>query len=102
MSTDASKVKRIQRRLAALSFNRFFPHVHYIYAYALVHLSLHTSRMGWRQLEAIFPIRVELGTKFCLSILESIGIPEIFLCSVSALQLEIIRLPAAPQLLVCL
>jgi hypothetical protein len=34
-STDADKLERIQENSAALSFNRFFPHVHY--AYGLEH-----------------------------------------------------------------
>jgi hypothetical protein len=44
--TDANKLERIQRRFAALCFNRFFPQVHYYYSLVLKKLKLHTLILG--------------------------------------------------------
>jgi hypothetical protein len=76
-STDASKLERIQRRFAALCFNRFFfPHVHYSYEYSLAseQLKLHTLRMRRQHLDALFFTQVYPGSKFCPSVLEIVGL----------------------------
>jgi hypothetical protein len=73
MATDANKLERIPQRFAAL-YNRFLPHVHYIYSNALEHLKLHTLRKRRYHLDALFLIQVYLGSKFCLSVLETVGL----------------------------
>jgi hypothetical protein len=44
-STDSNMLERIQQRFSALSFNRFFPQVHYCNSITLEKLKLHTLRM---------------------------------------------------------
>jgi hypothetical protein len=73
-TTDANKLERIQQRFSALCFNRFFPQVNYSYSLALEQLKLHTLRMRRHRLDALFFIQVYLGSKFCRSVLEIVGI----------------------------
>jgi hypothetical protein len=73
MTTDGNKLERIQQKFAAL-YNRFLPHVHYIYSNALEYLKLHTLRKRRYHLDALFLIQVYLGSKFCPSVLETVGL----------------------------
>jgi len=57
-ATDANKLGRIQRKFAALYFNRFFPHIPYYYACALELLKLHTLQVRRLHFEALSFIRV--------------------------------------------
>jgi hypothetical protein len=70
--TDASKLGRIQWKFLALCYNRFFPHIHYSYANALEHLNFHTYPLGGT--DALFIVDVYNGFKFCLLLLEIVGI----------------------------
>jgi hypothetical protein len=74
MSTDANKLESIQKTPAALCFNPFFPHVHCSYDYALVQFKLHTQCKRRHHLDTLFLIQVYLGSKFCTSLLETIGL----------------------------
>jgi hypothetical protein len=75
-----------------LCFNHFFPKVHYSYSLASEELKLHTLRVRWHHLVALFLIQVYLGSKFCPSVLEIavfeflLGTLETLLCSMSAPQ----------------
>jgi hypothetical protein len=73
-STDASKLERIQQRFTALCFYRFFPQVHYCYTLALQELNLHTLRMRRQRVDAVFLTKVYSGSKFCPSVLETVGL----------------------------
>jgi hypothetical protein len=72
--TDASKLERIQQRFAALCFYRFFPQVRYSYTLALQESNLHTLRMRRHRLDTVFLIQVYSGSKFCPSVLETVGL----------------------------
>jgi hypothetical protein len=72
-STDASKLERIQQRFAALCFYRFFPQD--CYTLALQELNLHTLSMRRHHLDAVFLTQVYSGSKFCPSVLETVGLP---------------------------
>jgi hypothetical protein len=41
-SADANELERIKQKFASRCFNRFFPHVHCSYTYALDQLELYT------------------------------------------------------------
>jgi hypothetical protein len=73
-STDENKLERIQQRVAALCFNRFFPGAHYCYSLALEELKFHTLRMRRHRLDALFLTHVYFGSKFCPSVLEIVGL----------------------------
>jgi hypothetical protein len=73
-STDANKRERIQRNLAALYFNIFFTQVHYSYDLALKQLKLQTLRKRRYYLDALFLIQVYLGSIFCPSVLDTVGL----------------------------
>jgi hypothetical protein len=74
MSTDAKKLELIQQRFATLYFNRFFPHVHYCCSLAFEELRLRALRTRRHHLDARFLIQVYLGSKFCPSVLEIVGL----------------------------
>jgi hypothetical protein len=74
MSTDANRLERIQQRVAALCFNRFFPEVNYSYSLALEQLKLHTLRVRRHHLDTLFLFQFYLGSKFCSSVLEIAGL----------------------------
>jgi hypothetical protein len=74
ISTDTNKLERIQQGSAALRFNRFFPQVHYCYSLALEELKLHTLRVRRHGLDVHFLTQVYLGSKFCPSVLEILGL----------------------------
>jgi hypothetical protein len=73
-STDANKLERIQQRFAALCFYRFFPQVHYCYTLALQELTLYTLSARRHRLDAVFLTQVYSGSKFCPSVLETVGL----------------------------
>jgi hypothetical protein len=73
-TTDANKLERIQQKFAALCYNSFLPQVHYTYSNALECLKLHTLRKRRYHLDALFLIQVYLGSKFCPSVLETVGL----------------------------
>jgi hypothetical protein len=73
-TADANKLERIQQKFAALCYNRFLPQVHYTYSNALEHLKLHTLHERRDHLNALFLIQVYLGSKFCPSVLETVGL----------------------------
>jgi hypothetical protein len=104
-STDANKLERIQHRFAALCFYRFFPGAHYCYSLALEELKLHILRRRRHRLDALFLTQVYSGSKFCPSVLETVGlkfllgVSETLHWSMSALQVKIVPLPDTHQLL---
>jgi hypothetical protein len=73
-STDASKLERILQKSSALYFYNFFPEVRYCYILALPELNLHTLRMRRHRLDAVFLTQVHSGSKFCPSVLETVGL----------------------------
>jgi hypothetical protein len=73
-TTDANKLERIQQKFAVLCYNRFLPRVHYTYSNALEHLKLHTLRKRRYHPGVLFLIHVYLGSKFCPSVLETVGL----------------------------
>jgi hypothetical protein len=74
ISTDASKLGRIQQRFAALCLYRFFAQVRYCYALALQESNLHTLHMRRHRLDAVFLTQVYSESKFCSSVLETVGL----------------------------
>jgi hypothetical protein len=75
MSTDASKLERIQQRFAALCFKRFFnPEVPYCYSFVLEELKLLTLRVRRHRLDSFFLTQVYSGSKFCPSVFEIVGL----------------------------
>jgi hypothetical protein len=101
-TTDANKLERIQKKFAALCYNRFLPQVHYTYSNALEHLKLHTLHKRRDHLDALFLIQVYLGSKFCPSVMETVGLrvpTRHLLCSTFALQLKTVLLLDVLQLL---
>jgi hypothetical protein len=63
-STDASKLEHIQRKLLALSHNRFFPPVHYSYVSALDHLNFYSLCSRRDHSNMRFVVIVYNGFKF--------------------------------------
>jgi hypothetical protein len=74
MTTDANKLERIHQKFAALCYNHFLAHVSYSYANTLEYLKLHTLRKRRYHLDALFLIQVYRGLKYCLSLLEAVGL----------------------------
>jgi hypothetical protein len=72
-STD-NKLECIQLKSAALYFNRFFHHIHYSCAYALEQLKLYTLYKRRYHLGVLFLIQIYLVSKFCTSLLETVGL----------------------------
>lgn len=68
MPVDANKLKRIQQKCTILCSSRFFPRVHYRYVYDSKQWKL------WTHLDTIFLVQVYLGSKFCLSLLNTSGL----------------------------
>jgi hypothetical protein len=73
-STDANKLERIQQKFAALCLDRFFPQADYGYDLALEQLKLYTLRKRRYHLGAIFLTQVYRGSKYCPSVLETVGL----------------------------
>jgi hypothetical protein len=73
-STDANKPERIQQKFAALCRNHFFSQVDCGYDLALEQLKLHTLHKRRYRLDALFLTQVYRGSKFCLSVLETVGL----------------------------
>jgi hypothetical protein len=92
-SSDANELESMQQKLAFFCFNCLFPHIHYSYAYALETLRHHS----------LFKFSLVLNSAllfFELLVFEFLlGIPETFLCSVSAIQVKIVLLDAPQQLM---
>jgi hypothetical protein len=72
-STDANKLERTQQKFATLCLNRFFPQVDFSYVLALEQLKLHTLHKRRCRLDALFLTQVYRGSKFCPSVLETVG-----------------------------
>jgi hypothetical protein len=73
--TNVNKLQHIQERFAGLCFNRFFPQARYCYSLPLEKLKLHTLCMRRRhRLDALLPIQIYLGSKFCPSALVIVGL----------------------------
>jgi hypothetical protein len=106
MTTDANKLECIQQKFAAVCYNCFLPQVHYTYSNTLEYLKLYTLHKRRHHLNALFLIQVYLGSKFCLSILETVSFSpysapqRLFFCSMFALQLKTVLLLDALQLLI--
>jgi hypothetical protein len=73
-TTDANELERIQQRFAALCYYLFLPHVHYSYTRVLEYSKLHALRKRRYHLDAQFLIQVYRGLKYCLSLLEAVGL----------------------------
>jgi hypothetical protein len=72
--TDSNKLERIQRKFAALCHKRFFQDVEYHYDNISEKLNLHTLHIRRRHFGALFLINVFCGTKYCPSVLKTVGI----------------------------
>jgi hypothetical protein len=73
-STDASKLERIQRKFVSLCHRRLFSHLSYSYANVLNYLKFRTlSDRRWH-LDALFLLNVYNGSKFCPTLLETVGL----------------------------
>jgi hypothetical protein len=62
------------QKFAALCYNRFLPQVQYTYSNAPEHLKLLSLRKRRDHNDALFLIQVYLGSKFCPSVLETVGL----------------------------
>jgi hypothetical protein len=86
---------------AAISSNRFFTHVHYICAHALEKLKLHTLSKRRYQPGALLKLTLVLNCTLLfwkmLVFLFLLGITDLFLYSVSALDVNIVTLLDAFQ-----
>jgi hypothetical protein len=71
--TNANKFVRIQQKFSALCFNRFFPHVHYSYAYTSEYLRLRLTYGDASPLCSL-PYSDLLAYKFCISLSETVGV----------------------------
>jgi hypothetical protein len=102
-STDAKKLEHIQRKFAALCYNRFLsPDSNgYSYAYTQV-LNLRTLHERRHQLDAIFVINVFLGSNlvhlpWTLLVFEFLlGISETLLCFMLVHPIKTVPLPGVP------
>jgi hypothetical protein len=72
-ATDTKKLECIQQKFAALCYNHFLPYVHYIMP-TLEYLKLHTLHKRRYHLDALFLIQVHHGSKFCPSVLGTVGL----------------------------
>jgi hypothetical protein len=72
--TDSNKLERIQRKFAALYYNRFFQDTEYHYNNLLEKLNFLTLHKRRRHSDALFLINVFSGAKCCSSVLETVGI----------------------------
>jgi hypothetical protein len=73
-NTDSNKLERVQRKFAALCHERFFQDVEYHYENTLQQLNLQTLHIERRHFNALLLINVFSGTKYCPSVLETVGI----------------------------
>jgi hypothetical protein len=71
---NSKRLERVQRKFAALCQNRFLQDVEYRYDTLLEKLNLQTLHIRRRHLDAAFLINVFRGTKYCPSVLETVGI----------------------------
>jgi hypothetical protein len=75
MSTDSSKLERIQRKFDALCYTRFLNGVcNYNYEDILLRLNLLTLQLRRRHLDALFLINVFRGKICCSTILDSVSL----------------------------
>jgi hypothetical protein len=72
--TDSNKLARVQRKFAALCHKNCFQDVEYHYDNILEKLNLQTLHIRRRHFDALFLINVLSGTKYCPSVLETVGI----------------------------
>jgi hypothetical protein len=73
-TTNAKKLERIQHKFAALCLKRVVPQVDYSYDLALEQLKLHTLRKRRYHFDALFLTQLYRGSKFCPSVLETVGL----------------------------
>jgi hypothetical protein len=73
-NTDSNKLERIQRKFAALCYNKFFYDVEHQYINMLDRLNLGSLYTRRRHIDAWFLICVFKGVKNCPSALETVGI----------------------------
>jgi hypothetical protein len=73
-SAHANKLEDIQQHFAALRFNCFLPQFDYSFALGLEQLKSHTLQKRRHHLDALFRTQLYLGSKFCPSVLNTIGI----------------------------
>jgi hypothetical protein len=64
----------VQRKFTALCHKRFFKNVEYHYVNILEKLNLQTLHIRRRHFVALFLIHAFSGTKYCPSVLETVGI----------------------------
>jgi hypothetical protein len=92
MITDSSKLERIQREFTALWQSSFLQDMEFNCDNLLERLDLLTLRNKCRLFEAFFLINIFIDTKFCPSILETVGLEAptrnirnftVFICSSS-------------------
>jgi hypothetical protein len=72
-NTDSNKLERIQRKFAALCYNRFFQDTDYHYNSILDKWNLQTLDVRRRHIDALFLINVFRGAKFFPSVLDAVG-----------------------------
>jgi hypothetical protein len=73
-STDASKLERIQRKFVSLCHRRFFSHLPYSYTNVLNYLKFHTLHDHRCHCDILFLLNVFSGSKFCPTLLETVGL----------------------------
>jgi hypothetical protein len=64
----------VQRKFAALCHRRFFQDVEYHYDIIFKKVNLETLHMRRRHFDALFLINAFFGTKYCPSVLETVGL----------------------------
>jgi hypothetical protein len=72
--TDSNKLERVQKKFAALFHKTFFQDVEYHHDNISEKLNLQTLHIRRRHFVALFLINVFSGTKYCPSVMETVGI----------------------------
>jgi hypothetical protein len=73
-ATDSNKLERMQKKVATLCHKRFFCDIEYHYDITLEKLNLQTLHIRRHHINALFLINAFCGTKYCPSVLETVGL----------------------------
>jgi hypothetical protein len=100
-ATDSNKLERVRKKIAVICHNFFY--IEYHYDIISEKLNLQTLRIRRRQIDALFLINAFCGTKYCPSVLETVGLrvptrdivisPRSVAPSATALQQDVYLLP---------
>jgi hypothetical protein len=72
-ATDSNKLERVQKKCCPLP-QKIFYDIEYHYDITLEQLNLQTLHVRRRHIDALFSINAFCGTKYCPSVLETVGL----------------------------